>query len=157
MARPARPEQTGSARSSHQLTRLYRSINPDRVFGTHTLEFLRYAAAKGVSIAGVCTGSFALVEAKLMSGRKCCVSWYHFPDLIERYGDIIPIADQLFVEDGKFMTCAVGLAALDLGAWMDDRHLGPARAQKSLHIMVTATAHPPSAPQPQPPTLSICD
>src|ERR1700682_2080728 len=36
MARPARQEQTGSARSSHQLIRFYRSINPDRVFGTHT-------------------------------------------------------------------------------------------------------------------------
>src|ERR1700686_2893829 len=39
MARPARQEQTGSARSSHQLIRFYRSINPDRVFGTHRLEF----------------------------------------------------------------------------------------------------------------------
>src|SRR3979409_2666508 len=35
MARPARQEQTGSARSSHQLIRFYRSINPDMVFGTH--------------------------------------------------------------------------------------------------------------------------
>src|SRR5271156_759682 len=35
MARPARQEQTGSARSSRQLIRFYRSINPDRVFGTH--------------------------------------------------------------------------------------------------------------------------
>jgi len=118
-----------------------------------TLEFLRDAAAKGVSIAGVCTGSFALIEAKLMSGRKCCVSWYHFPDLIERYGDIIPVADQLFVEDGKFITCAGGLAALDLGAWMVERHLGPGRAQKSLHIMVTDTARPAAGAQPQPPSV----
>src|ERR1700730_11378119 len=36
MARPARQEQTGSARSSHQLIRFYRSIHPDMVFGTHT-------------------------------------------------------------------------------------------------------------------------
>src|ERR1700682_4903034 len=31
--RPARQEQTGSARSSHQLIRFFRSINPDMVFG----------------------------------------------------------------------------------------------------------------------------
>lgn len=122
------------------------------------LEFLRAAAAKGVSIAGVCTGSFALAEAQLLCGRKCCVSWYHFPDLIERYADIIPVADQLFVEDGQFITCAGGLAALDLGAWMVERHLGPGRAQKSLHIMVTDTARPAAGAQPQPPSVvSVSD
>jgi transcriptional regulator GlxA family with amidase domain len=122
-----------------------------------TLDFLRGAAAKGVSIAGVCTGSFALIEANLMKGRKCCVSWYHFPDLIERYGDIVPVADQLFVEDGKFITCAGGLAALDLGAWMVERHLGPGRAQKSLHIMVTDAARPAAGAQPQPPSVGTVD
>src|ERR1019366_5714231 len=35
MARPARPERSRSARSSHQLSRFYHSINLDRVFGTH--------------------------------------------------------------------------------------------------------------------------
>src|SRR5467141_1307041 len=37
MARPARPERSRSARSSRQLSRFYHSINPDRVFGTHTV------------------------------------------------------------------------------------------------------------------------
>jgi transcriptional regulator GlxA family with amidase domain len=129
-------------------------IDRNSTYHPKTLEFLRDAAAMGVAIAGVCTGSFALVEAKLMSGRKCCVSWYHFPDLIERYSDIIPVADQLFVEDGKFITCAGGLAALDLAAWMVERHLGPGRAQKSLHIMVTDTARPATGAQPQPPGVS---
>ena len=36
MARPARPEQTKSARSSRQLSRFCYLINPDKVFGTHT-------------------------------------------------------------------------------------------------------------------------
>src|ERR1700682_4491603 len=35
MARPARPEQTKSARSSRQLSRFCYLINPDKVFGTH--------------------------------------------------------------------------------------------------------------------------
>jgi transcriptional regulator GlxA family with amidase domain len=132
-------------------------IDRNSTYHPKMLEFLRDAAAKSVSIAGVCTGSFALVEAGLMSGRKICVSWYHLPDLIERYGDIIPIADQLFVEDGKFITCAGGLAALDLGAWMVERHLGPGHAQKSLHIMVTDSARPPGGAQPQPPSVGTVD
>jgi transcriptional regulator GlxA family with amidase domain len=63
----------------------------------------------------------------------------------------------LFVEDGKFITCAGGLAALDLGAWMVERHLGPGRAQKSLHIMVTDTARPAAGAQPQPPSVGTVD
>jgi len=38
MARPARPERSRSARSSRQLSRFYHSINPDRVFGTHSVQ-----------------------------------------------------------------------------------------------------------------------
>ncbi len=121
------------------------------------LGFLRAQAAKGVAIAGICTGSFALAEAGLLHGRKCCVSWYHLPDLLERYGDIVPIADQLFVVDGQFITCAGGLAALDLGAWIVERHLGPGRAQKSLHIMVTDKARPAAGAQPQPPSVGMVD
>ena len=36
MARPARSERSRSARPSRQLSRFYHSINPDRVFGTHS-------------------------------------------------------------------------------------------------------------------------
>ncbi|CAN5331008.1 GlxA family transcriptional regulator [soil metagenome] len=132
-------------------------IDRNSAYHPKTLEFLRAAAAKGVSIAGVCTGSFALVEAGLMHNRKCCVSWYHLPDLVERYDDIVPVADQLFVEDGKFITCAGGLATLDLGAWMVERHLGPGHAQKSLHIMVTDTARPAAGAQPQPPSVGTVE
>jgi transcriptional regulator GlxA family with amidase domain len=132
-------------------------IDRNSTYHPRTLEFLAAAAAKDVAIAGVCTGSFAMIEAQLMRGRKCCVSWYHLPDLVERYSDIVPVADQLFVEDGKFITCAGGLAALDLGAWMVERHLGPGRAQKSLHIMVTDAARPAAGAQPQPPSVVTVD
>jgi len=132
-------------------------LNRDLSYHPKTLAFLRQAAGKGVPLVGVCTGSFALAEAKLLRGRKCCVSWYHFPDLVARYGDVIPIADQLFVEDGQFITCAGGLAALDLGAWMVERHLGPSRVQKSLHIMVTDEVRPAGGAQPQPPSVGVVE
>ncbi|MEH3143892.1 MAG: GlxA family transcriptional regulator [Methylobacterium frigidaeris] len=122
-----------------------------------TLDFLRETHAAGVRLVGICTGGIALAEAGLMRGRRCCVSWYHFTDLIERCEDVVPVADQLFVEDGPFITCAGGLASLDLGAWMVDRHLGPGHSQKSLHIMVTDRARPPAGAQPQPPTASVVE
>jgi len=128
-------------------------LDPEPRYARETIDFLRDAADRGVRLAGVCTGSFALAEAKLMSGRRCCVSWYHFTDLIERYGDVIPVADQLFVEDGPFITCAGGLASMDFGAWLVERHLGPGRSLKSLHIMVADQARPAAGAQPQPPSV----
>ncbi|MFE1598990.1 GlxA family transcriptional regulator [Methylobacterium sp. ID0610] len=121
------------------------------------LAFLREAHAAGGRLVGICTGGIALAEAGLMRGRRCCVSWYHFTDLIERCEDVVPVADQLFVEDGPFITCAGGLASLDLGAWLIDRHLGPGHAQKSLHIMVTDRARPAAGAQPQPPSAGMVE
>jgi len=125
---------------------LHRGATCDRA----TLNFIRAADACGVRLVGVCTGSFALIQAGLMKGRKCCVSWYHYPDLLERFQDVQPVADRLFVEDGPYITCAGGLAALDLGAWMVERHLGHAQVQKSLNLMVAHQARPADCPQPQP-------
>ena len=39
----------------------------------------------------------------------------------------------------------------------DIGHLGPGRAQKSLHIMVTDTARPATGAQPQPPSVGAVD
>lgn len=126
-------------------------------YNPRTFDFLRTASAAGVRLIGICTGGIALAEAGLMRGRRCCVSWYHFTDLVERHDDVIPVADQLFVEDGPIITCAGGLASLDLGAWLIDRHLGPGHAQKSLHIMVTDRARPAAGAQPQPPSAGIVE
>lgn len=98
-------------------------INKDVEYNLSMLKFLRDAAASGVPIVGVCTGSFAMAEARLLNGRKCCVSWYHFADLLERYVEVVPVADQLFVHDGNFITCAGGLAALDVAAWIRFSHV----------------------------------
>src|SRR5699024_9171588 len=46
-------------------------------------------------------------------------------------------------------TCAGGMAAADLAAWLIERHCGRAWAQKSLHIMLIDHARSGSASQPQ--------
>lgn len=112
------------------------------------LTYLKDAAAAGTSIVGLCTGVFAMARAGLLKGRQCCVSWYHYTDLADRHPDVTPVADQLFVVDGPRITCAGGTGAIDLAAWLVDRHVGPAVAQKALHIMVSDGARPADAPQP---------
>ncbi|WP_224415672.1 GlxA family transcriptional regulator [Modicisalibacter tunisiensis] len=117
---------------------------------TTALAYLRRAAAARVPLVGVCTGVFALIQAGLMTGRRCCVSWYHHRDMIQRFPAIEPVADRLFVDDGDRITCAGGAASADLAAYLIERHLGKAWAMKSLHIMLLEEARAGSQPQPQP-------
>jgi transcriptional regulator GlxA family with amidase domain len=120
-----------------------------------SISVLQKAAAQDVSIIGLCTGSFAMIRAGLMQGRRCCVSWYHYNDFLEEFADVKPVADQVYVIDGKRITCAGGAGALDLAAWLVEKHLGKAVAQKSLRILQVDRVRSASAPQPQPPTVQL--
>jgi len=114
----------------------------------YTDAYLRAAAAKGVPLVGLCTAVFTLIRLGLMVGRRCCVSWFHYWDLVSAFPEITPVADRLFVVDGPRITCAGGTAAVDLAAWIVRRHLGDAIADKCLHILLADHARPADAPQP---------
>jgi transcriptional regulator GlxA family with amidase domain len=113
-------------------------------------DYLRLADARHVPLVGLCTGSFALIRAGLMHGRRCCVSWFHYQDLKAELADVIPVADQLYVDEGDRITCAGGSAATDLAALLIERHLGRQWARKSLRILVLDQARPAGASQPPP-------
>ncbi|HZD52515.1 MAG TPA: GlxA family transcriptional regulator [Woeseiaceae bacterium] len=113
-----------------------------------TDRYLLQAAAAGVPLIGLCTAVFTLIRLGLMSGRRCCVSWYHYWDLKSTFPEVTPIADHLFVVDGPRITCAGGTGAIDLAAWLVARHLGRAAADKALHILLAEGPRPPDAPQP---------
>jgi transcriptional regulator GlxA family with amidase domain len=116
----------------------------------HVISYLQRADRAHVPIVGLCTGSFAMIRAGLMHQRRCCVSWFHYRDLADRYADVIPVAEQLFVDDGDRITCAGGAVAADLAAYIIERHLGQSWARKSLRILVMDSPRPANAPQPQP-------
>ncbi len=116
------------------------------------LAFLHAARRARRSVIGICTGSFALVEAGLIApGGECCVSWYHHQDLLDRHPDVIPISDRLWIRRGQITTCAGGTATIDLAAALIRERLGDAVAQKSRHILVAGSPRQSASPQPHPP------
>ena len=116
-----------------------------------TQAYLVSAAAVGVPLIGVCTGSFVLARAGLMAGRKCCVSWYHHRDLIEEFDDVTPVSDRIFLDDRDRITCSGGAGAADLAAMLVDRHIGGSSARKSLNVLLFDAPRPASSTQPAPP------
>ena len=131
----------------------------DTMLDGRTQAFLRRAYRAKLELVGICTGSLALVEGGLLRhGARCCVSWYHYPDLLERFPDVTPVADRLWVKEGRIVTCAGGLAAIDLAAALIQERLGGSAAQKSLHILLCDGPRAAGAAQPQPPnTVAVRD
>lgn len=113
-------------------------------------DYLKRAAAAGVPLIGVCTGSFLLCRLGLMAQRKCCVSWYHYRDFLDEFPTLVPVADQLFVVDGDRITCSGGAGVADLAARLVTEHLGAATAQKALNILLIDRPRAAESAQPAP-------
>lgn len=112
--------------------------------------YLQRAAKAGVTLIGVCTGSFVLCRLGLMEQRKCCVSWYHYRDFLEEFPTLVPLADKLFVVDGERITCSGGAGVADLAAQLVAQHLGEAVAQKALNILLIDRPRGAEGAQPAP-------
>jgi transcriptional regulator GlxA family with amidase domain len=117
-----------------------------------TKRYLLEAAQTNVDLIGVCTGSFVLWRLGLLRQKKCCISWYHYRDFLEEFGETLPVADQLFVFDGNRITCSGGMGVAYLAAHIVEQRMGLSSAQKALHIMQIDRMKPGSSAQPAPPT-----
>lgn len=112
------------------------------------LRFLKDRAAAGTPLIGLCTGVFILHEAGLLDGYRCCVSWFHHQDFLDRFDAEQMVSDQLFVIDRNRLTCSGGHGAAHLAAFLVERHVGQSAAIKSLNIMMIDSALSGENPSP---------
>ena len=117
-------------------------------YRAHQTELAEQAAAAGVPLVGLCTGTFLLFRAGLMKGYRGCVSWFHHKDFLSKFDGLKPVSDQIFVIDRDRLTCAGGASTAHLAAFLVERHVGRAPATKSLHIMMIPDAEKGESPQP---------
>ncbi len=103
---------------------------------TEQRRFLKDAAAAGVSLVGLCTGSFVLARCGLLDGHLACVSWFHREDFMSEFPDCRVTSNQMFVADRERLTCAGGTSVVHLAASLIERTIGRASAVKALRIML---------------------
>lgn len=108
---------------------------PDYIYRT-----IEAALQTNVQIVGLCTGQFLLAEMGLLDQRRCAVHFSLESTLRKHFPKVIPIADQQVVEDGRFLTCPGGLAAISLGTRLVERYCGTARAIKALQYFMADKA-----------------
>ncbi|WP_420587449.1 GlxA family transcriptional regulator [Ruegeria sp.] len=111
-------------------------------------KFLQKAAAARVPLVGLCTGSFILHDAGLMDGYKCCVSWFHRADFLERFEGLEPVSDRIYVVDRDRLTCSGGSSAAHLAAFIVEKHIGRRYARKSLSILIVDEVYDGGKAQP---------
>jgi transcriptional regulator GlxA family with amidase domain len=87
--------------------------NPTVFDDRPTFRWLRSLARRGVRIGGVSGGPYVLARAGLLSGHRFTVHWEHIPALVEEFPDLT-VSDTLFEIDRDRLTCAGGIAALDM-------------------------------------------
>ncbi|MGE4450732.1 GlxA family transcriptional regulator [Castellaniella sp.] len=118
------------------------------------LEFIRQAARADVTLVGLCTGVFTLMQAGVLAGHRICISWFHYWDFLERFPATDPgqvCADRLYVFDRRRITCSGGRASIDVAAEILGRHVDRPIVQKALRILQVDDAGRANAAQPLPP------
>ena len=109
--------------------------------------YILQAAAAGIKLIGICTGSFVLAQLGLLNGRKAAVANYHYRDFTERFPKVNVAYDQLFCIDDDRITCAGGASSIDLAAHLVQQHFGSDRAIKISHTVIVDSLRRPNATQ----------
>ncbi len=77
------------------------------------LNWLRREARRGVTIAGLCTGAYALAKAGLLDGKKATIHWENQDGFLEEFEEV-NLTKSVFVMDGNRWSTAGGTSSLDL-------------------------------------------
>ena len=88
-------------------------IDVQRASTKPTLNWLRREARRGVVIAGLCTGTYALAKAGLLDGRKATIHWENQDGFLEEF-EKVTLTKSVFVMDGNRWSTAGGTSSLDL-------------------------------------------
>lgn len=87
--------------------------HPLQYIDDHLLNWLRRLDRHGVGLGALDTGTFALAAAGLLDGYRATLHWEAIPMFREKYPEI-DIVEQLYILDRNRLTCAGGVAVLDM-------------------------------------------
>lgn len=87
---------------------------PARAIDRELVDAVRSVAGRTRRLGSICTGSFILAQAGLLSGRRATTHWRETRRLARAFPDITVEPDALFVRDGDVFTSAGVSSGIDL-------------------------------------------
>ncbi len=97
----------------YDLVLVFSGNDPVSFLSRRLVSWIQRLKAHGAVLGGVDTGAFALAEAGILKGRRATCHWEAMPLFEERYPDV-QLIEQRFVIDRPCITCAGGIAVLDM-------------------------------------------
>lgn len=98
---------------------------PARAIEPALVEAVRGLAGRTRRLGSICTGSFILAQAGLLSGRRATTHWRNVRALARAFPDVTVETDAIFVRDGDVYTSAGISAGIDLGLALVEQDHGP--------------------------------
>ncbi|BCY10017.1 GlxA family transcriptional regulator [Actinoplanes sp. L3-i22] len=109
-----------------------------RPFDPRALDALRAAAAGGARMISVCSGTFALAQAGLLTGLTVTTHWSLCDELARQFPAVTVDQAALFVDNGAVLTSGGVTAGVDLCLHVLRKDLGPAVANHVARRIVAA-------------------
>ncbi|MBI1173433.1 helix-turn-helix domain-containing protein [bacterium] len=95
-------------------------VSGDEAVGDHCPDlsaYLRTQRAHGAVIGGICSGTYFLAKAGLLTGKEAAIHWAYHDAFAERFPKV-RLTQSLFVADPVAPTCSGGAATVDLILYM---------------------------------------
>lgn len=106
------------------------------------LDWIKLQTKKVRRLCSVCTGSFFLAEAGILSGKIVATHWAMCEYLSQRYPDIIVENDPIFIKDGNIYTSAGISSGMDLALSLIEEDYGRPLALEVAKQMVLYLKRP---------------
>ena len=111
------------------------------------VRWLSDRAPNARTTASVCTGTFLLAEAGLITGRRVTTHWAYCAELAAQYPDLTVDPDPIFIRSGNVATSAGVTAGIDLALALVEADLGRAVALAIARHLVVFLRRPGSQAQ----------
>jgi len=111
------------------------------------IEWVRARAPRCRRICSVCTGTFLLAEAGLLSGCRATTHWLHCESLARDYPDITVDPDATYVRDGSTWTSAGVTTGIDLALALIEEDYGRRVAMQVARLLVVYSRRMGGQPQ----------
>ncbi|KKJ76705.1 transcriptional regulator [Kiloniella litopenaei] len=120
--------------------------DPSSFDDQQTFQWLRNKARHGVRLGGVSGGPVILANAGVMKGYRMTVHWEHAAALSENTPTLL-LERSLYIMDRDRITCAGGVAPLDMMHVLQSEIHGPEFARRVSDWFIHTDVRPPGDPQ----------
>ncbi|MDB5017041.1 MAG: AraC family transcriptional regulator [Mucilaginibacter sp.] len=88
------------------------------------IEWILSMYQSGAEVASMCSGSYFLAEAGLLSGRSCTSHWNDMDDIVLRYPDVNFLSEMVITDQDGIYTSGGAFSSLNLILYLIDKFCG---------------------------------